>query len=205
MKIPDRHQSALVRYFQAESDDLEVDGLYGPETAAEIDAYLADRGEPSIPAIQRAFESAIDDVGRAEDPLGSNSGLYIESLRKEAGLRRLGGGEWCSVLLSVHCMRAGIDAKSRTALGLMRAVEALPGGEYVAIGDIRPGFYGLALKRRGRHKHHVQIFHCCIGSAGSTLIQHLGGNEDHRVQSRMWEPTKFFADCLQVVTYRDPS
>ena len=66
--------------------------------------------------------------------------------------------------------------------------------------EVYPGFIGLALKRRGKDKHHVQIFKCYFKD-GDVKIRHVGGNENHRVKSKVWEPADFFSDCLMVVTY----
>ena len=208
MKVPDKHLTALLRYFQADSRALTVDGRYGPLTAAELDDYLDDnevtavRASTTLPTIERAFDSALAEKGMAEVPLGSNTGLYLEDMRLELDLPQRGQGEWCGLFQSAHATRAGIDAKSRTARGFIRAVEALPGGREVPIAAVTPGFYGYALKRRGEANHHIQIFHCFeVGE--DTLIQHVGGNEGHRVKSKTWSFDKYFSDCLQVVTYED--
>ncbi len=210
MRIPDNHLTALVRHFQAGDDSLKVDGIYGRRTAGALDRYTADN-EASDPykafplqhSMQLMFLSALADEGIVEVPLGSNTGPKLEGWRLEIDLPQRGGGEWCSLFLSVHCMRNGIGAKSRTARGLMRAVLALPGGRAVDPSEIRPGLVGLALKRRDTHSHHIQAFHVYRDIGSDLKVQHVGGNERHRVMSDHWYAADFFRDCLQIVTYVD--
>ena len=212
MDIPKDHKAALshhfeterVRYFQEKrSHYLAVDGIYGPQTAAALDTYIAKEfpGAPVSPSIAKALESALLDVGQHEVPMGSNNGPYVEALRYEIGLPRLGGGEWCAVFVSVHCTRAGIPIASRGAPGIVRAMIALPGGREVKISDIKPGFVGLALRKRGATTHHVQMFRAYHEDGRGVRIQHVGGNEKHKVDTRHWVPSEFFEGVIQVATY----
>ncbi len=204
MKIPDHHLAALVRHFQAHSDSLKVDGIYGPHTAREVQEYIQSNRhspEPEGPSspIVRAFESALKDVGKGEDPLGSNGGPYVDALREEAGLPQLGNGEWCAVFGTVHLHRAGIMATSRAALGLGRSLEGLERGRRVDVSELGPGFHGLCVRARkgGRH---VQLFRCYT-EWGNLKIQHVGGNERHKVRSAHWDPEDFLKGVEMIVTY----
>lgn len=213
MSIPKNHKAALfhfseterVRYFQRGQDDLVEDGIYGPKTAAALDRYIADEfpsepSEPCEPSLRKAFESALLDVGQHEVPMGSNNGPYVESLRLEADLPRLdhstSGGQWCAVFQTVHCGRAGVSVSSRGARAIVNQLIALPRGREVSIDEIGDGFVGLALLGRG----HVQIFIAYQTEQG-LRIQHVGGNEKHRVVTKHHTPEEFFKDVVKVGTY----
>lgn len=157
------------------------------------------------PPMLVAWESAFADVGKREDPLGSNGGYYVDSLRKLVRLFRKAGGEWCAVFISAHLFLAGIFAKSRGAPGVVRALAKLPLGRYVDIDDIEPGFIGICYRVRGRTRlgrrtHHVQFLRAFETDEGMR-IQHVGGNEHHRVETRIWLPKEFFKGVVKVATY----
>lgn len=211
MPIPKNHKAALfnyseterVRYFQEGwGNGLVVDGIYGDMTAAALDDFIA--GEIDAPCgstmIAAAFKSAKADVGEHEVPMGSNNGPYVEGLRDEVDLPRLAGGEWCAVFQSVHLYRSGIQAKSRGATGVCRAMINLPKGREVDIADIDAGFYGVAVRKRGRTTHHVQIFRAFMVN-GALMIEHVGGNEHHSVETKVWKFKKFFKGVTLIGTY----
>lgn len=201
MKIPKHHEEALVLYFQMD-EGLKEDGIYGPQTAKALDKWIAD-AEETEPAKQHplraVFDSAYEDLGKGEKPLGSNSGPYLEHLRTITDLPRKGGGEWCAVFISAHCQLNGIDIGSRGAPGIVREMAKLANGKEVDIDDIGAGFVGLALRKRGRISHHVQIFRCFMSDNG-LRIHHVGGNEGNRVRSKEWKPKDFFKGVIKVAT-----
>ena len=209
MSIPKHHIAALfnyseterVRYFQ-EGWGINVDGDYGPETAGALDDYIAGMvpDAPDTPHIEQAFWNAKHDVGQHEVPMGSNSGPYVEYLRVKAKLPGLAGGEWCGVAQTVWCNDAGIRVSSRGAPGIVRGIIALPKGREVDIEDIGDGFFGMALRKRGRNKHHVQIFRT-FEVNGVLMVEHVGGNERHAVRSETVKAGKFFKGIIQVATY----
>lgn len=207
MRIPDHHLAALVRHFQANSDTLQVDGIYGPKTAREVQEYIeANRHTPDpegpSPAIVRAFESALKDVGRGEDPPGSNEGPYVNALRDEVGLPRRGGGEWCAVFASVHLVRAGIMAKSRGAGALGRLLTTnTPGGVELSPSDLGPGLHGVVVRRR-EGGNHVQLFRV-YREWNDLKVQHVGGNERHKVRTEHHTPEDFLKGVVQLVTVID--
>lgn len=192
-----------MRYFQEWWGGIAIDGDYGPETATALERFIAGEFPPSLPylpLIEQAFWIAKKDVGEREKPMGSNSGPYVESLRVEARLPRLAGGEWCGVFQTVHCNEAGIHVSSRGAPGIVRGIIALPRGREVDVEDIGDGFFGMALRKRGRNKHHVQIFRAFLVE-GVLMIEHVGGNEKHAVRSETVKAKKFFKGLIQVATY----
>lgn len=199
MKIPKQHEQALVRYFQEGHSRLAADGIYGPKTATALDRYLVPGSFPMSP-MRRAFLSAMDDVGKGEEPRGSNSGAYVKSLRDQVHLPRRAGGEWCAVFVSAHLNNVGINAKSRGAPGVCRALANLQGGRYVDLHEIGGGFVGLALRKRGALTHHVQMFSVSRG-VGGLVVRHVGGNEKHEVQSKIWSLSGFMKGVKKVVTY----
>ena len=81
---------------------------------------------------------------------------------------------------------------------------ALPRGREVDIEDIGVGFFGMALRERGlfrgKRTHHVQCFRYFATDKGPR-IEHVGGNESHRVKSAIWKPAKFWKGVIQVATY----
>lgn len=196
MKIPPRHITGLVHSYQTQHN-LKADGIYGPNTSESLEGYLAPRTKLSSP-MRLAFDSALADVGEREDPLGSNMGPYVEGLRKESGLNKLGEGQWCAVFQSVHLNRAGVDIKHRRALGIVSLLEDL--GSRVPFNSLRPGFCGLSLHRRGRTGHHVRIFIVYTGFGGARWVQYVGGNEKHRVVSRRLSLEEYGKDIIKVAT-----
>lgn len=129
--------------------------------------------------IASAYESAARDIGEREDPLGSNSGAYVEGLRKEVRLPRLAGGEWCAVFCSAHMRRVGIDIRSRGAKKLVTAMAKE--GRTVTYGDLRPGLCGLSLHKRSGGWH-VRLWRCDEGLDGGLVVSWVGGNERNQVK-----------------------
>jgi hypothetical protein len=195
MKIPDRHLQYLVRYFQAGNLNLASDGIYGPLTARELNLAMGHQ-DP----MRQAFKTALNDVGRAEVPLGSNGSTFIDALRQETSLPRRGGGEWCAVFVSAHLQRTGLDVGSRGATGICRALEELPGGFSLKPEECETGKVYLALRKRGLLGHHVQFFRITEG-VGGKVVRHVGGNEGHKVKTAVWSTRKFFKGVKKVVGY----
>lgn len=203
MLIPKDHEETLVAYFQGDHPPLEVDGKYGPATAAALSKYES-TDEPDTPRMEQAYWIAKHDVGRHEVPMGSNSGPYVEGLRIKAELPRLSAyryAAWCGVSQTVWCNGAGIPVSSRGAPGIVRGIIALPRGREVDVADIGDGFFGMALRKRlGRNKHHVQIFRAFLVN-GVLMVEHVGGNERNAVRSETVKAKKFFRGVVQVATY----
>lgn len=212
VEIPANHKAALfaatesarVRYFQEWWGGLKVDGIYGEKTAAALDQRIAGEfPDEDTPRMEQAFRNAKYDEGYREQPMGSNGGPYVEGLRIKAKLPRLSPKKlaaWCGVAQTVWCNAAGIPVSSRGAPGIVRGIIALPRGREVDIEDIGDGFFGMALRKRGRGKHHVQIFRAFMVD-GVLMIEHVGGNEKHAVRSETVKAKKFFRGVVQVATY----
>lgn len=124
-----------------------------------------------------AYASACLDVGEREDPMGSNSGAYVEGLRAEVKLSRLAGGEWCAVFCSVHVNRGGIAIKSRGAKRLVNKLAKH--GRKVELMDLTPGMCGVSLHKRSGGWH-VRLWRCELDD-GELVIDCVGGNEKHQV------------------------
>jgi len=157
----------------------------------------------STDPLMTAFNSAMGDVGQGEVPRGSNGGPYCESLRLATGLQRKAGGQWCAVFISAHLQRAGLPVGSRGAPGIVRAVEQLPGGRRVTADELVVGKVYVALRKRGLRSHHVQMF-LVIGTLGGVMLRHVGGNEKHRVCTRLWQPERYLKGVKKIVTYNPP-
>lgn len=199
--LSDASQSARIRYFQEWWGGLKVDGIYGPKTAAALERYITGECPLNISRMLRAFVGAQDDVGVKEQPPRSNSGPEIDGWRIEIDLPQLGRGQWCALLLSVHCTRVGIIIKSRGANGIVNALIALPRGRRVSIEDIGDGFVGMCVRKRwGRNLHHVQIFRAFIVD-GVLMIEHVGGNENGEVKTKIQTAKKFFKGVTKIGTY----
>lgn len=166
-------------------------------------AEIGELNEPSDDPLMDAFNSAMADVGKGEQPRGSNGGPYVEKLRTDTGLPRRGGGEWCAVFVSAHLQRFGLAVGSRGAPGIAKAVEKLPGGRRVTPDELVPGRVYIAVRRRGLTKHHVQMF-LVVPTLGGSMFRHVGGNEKHRVQTRLWQPARFLRGVKKIVTYDKP-
>lgn len=138
---------------------------------------------PPIPRLKpepmaAAYASAEMDIGEREDPMGSNSGAYVEGLRIEAKLPRLARGEWCAVFGTVHARRFGIDIRSRGARKLVAQLAKL--GRMVSLRDLKPGMCGLSL-HTSRGGAHVRFWRC-VEEEGELVIECVGGNERHAVR-----------------------
>lgn len=143
-----------------------------------------------------AFDSAMADEGMGEDPLGSNSGEYVEGLREEVNLPRLAGGEWCAVFCSVHLQRVGINLKSRGARKLVTAMERK--GRKVTYKDLKPGLCGLSLHKRSGGWH-VRMWRCDEDKNG-LFITCVGGNERHRVAVSRYSAKAYAATAKTMAT-----
>lgn len=104
-----------VRQLQA-AEGLVVDGVVGPRTMAVLQHGPVETLQPAprVPACdtagERAVAFALQDLGKTEEPLGSNAGPHIGHLVD--GYRdhwRLGSGvglPWCAMAVSVWTARA---------------------------------------------------------------------------------------------------
>ncbi len=143
-----------------------------------------------------AYCSAVLDIGEREDPMGSNSGAYVEGLRSEVKLPRLAGGEWCSVFCSVHLHRAGIDIRSRRARRLV--TQMAKQGRAVQFADLEPGMCGLSLHKRSGGWH-VRLWRC-EEEDGQLAINCVGGNERHQVRGGKFAALSYCLSAKMMAT-----
>lgn len=152
--------------------------------------------EPKPDPMAAAYASAELDIGEREDPMGSNSGPYVEGLRDEAKLSQLGFGQWCAVFCTVHSRRFGIDIQSRGAKKLVK--QLAKAGRAVSLRDLKPGMCGLSLhKRRGGW--HVRFWRC-IEEHGVLKIECVGGNERHAVRSGKFSAMDYTLTAKKMAT-----
>jgi hypothetical protein len=151
---------AAVKHFQAhhvgpDGLALSVDGVVGPATlwatqhpggAADVrpDGWVAN---PALPGLQAVCDAAVADIGKHEDPDGSNDGPDLKKFNT-------GGLAWCAMAVSTwYAARAG-----GSPFGRIQAVWALyqwckASGRVLAIGEEpRPGDLAIFL-RAGGHGH----------------------------------------------------
>lgn len=135
---------------------------------------------------QKAYEFALEDVGRGGNGRQNNEGIWLRLIRLATGLPRLAGGEWCAVVVSFWLMRAdsdwGFAVRSRGARKLVRNVLD-KGGQQIHISQMKPGDCAIALYRRGKRLHHVRLIR-----RNRWRWEYVGGNETRKdiVRRRRW-------------------
>lgn len=197
MRIPDKHEIALIRHFQAGDDTLTVDGVYGPRTATALDQYIEDTPTTTL-KMHRAWDYALYYVGKGGVG-GNNRGSYIEALRRSCGFPVDVVGAWCAIFQSSALRVVGIPIKSRGAYTLCEKMANHRHG-YELKGPLEPGKVYLACWKRGRwdthqeaHVRMVRLF------SGSDLVEYIGGNErGDKVRTGMMTIKDFHKDLIMV-------
>lgn len=90
--VPGYSMAETVRRFQM-ANSIEVDGIYGPQTAD----YLFGHSKPAGTLIERMLAVASSQVGVSEVPPGSNRGPQIDLVLSSVGLQP--GYAWCAAFV----------------------------------------------------------------------------------------------------------
>lgn len=204
MKMTNRHLRALLQYFQADDDNLEIDGLYGPKTAAALDEYMEENPEDLM---GRAWTEAWFNIGKGGMG-GNNKGPYIQSLRRECGFPIDATGPWCAIFVSAMLKRAGIPIKSRGAYRLCETMANHDQGyEKHGVLDVYKVY--IACWKRGRwqthNAAHVRLVRRePVLRGGRISYGFVGGNErGDVVRTGTMTEEEFRKDLIMVAGWRD--
>jgi hypothetical protein len=171
-----------VRAFQT-SQELTVDGLVGPKTLAALAVptlpYVVKgwRCRPSevLPSVYPVIQGAFTDVGRFEQPDGSNDGPMLRKYKT-------GGQPWCAYACSYWFSL--LDSGS--PFGRIGATWdlydwAVKRGRVLGDGDApQPGDVGLIL-RANRHGHTMLI----VDASTNGVVSTIAGNEANAVRGNL--------------------
>lgn len=195
-----QQQRALVLHFQQSRLLLKNDGIWGPNTAAElrccteIPLMLEQFTGPMV----GAWELAISKVGRGGEG-GNNAGPFLDTMRHLFHWPLI-PGSWCAIFASYAlCMGGAVD-RSVAHRGARRLVKNAAIAGFDITEDVLDGadFIGIASYRRGTGwEGHVRF----VMRVGSKIC-YIGGNESGDVvRWGFLTPAELKRDLIQVATF----
>lgn len=168
---------------------LVVDGIAGPKTLASLNAPGDDRytekgwrcrPSDARAAVQPVLKAAIDDIGRREEPDGSNDGPQLAKFRT-------GGAPWCAYAVSAWYAQADGGSPFGRIGSVWDLRDWLSGKKRLLAptDDPQPGDLAIVLRAR-RHGHIALVAH-----VEGTDVHTIGGNEANAVRARVRQRDAF--------------
>jgi hypothetical protein len=185
----------LVREYQEQNVDehsrpLIVDGVVGPRTMTALKRmappqnWIAPDWHCELSALEKPIkdvvQEAVSDLGRREDPDGSNSGAMIYKFFPPG----VGAAPWCAYAVSTWLEAAPGGSPLPYRIGSVAGLVNWGTKRGLIVGDPRPGDLWCALRGPGQHGHVELVVH----RFDSGKIATVGGNVRNAVRGVTRQP-----------------